>query len=85
MNFERSCNQVTFRVARSNRSHASVLLVPNTKIKMNIPNASVSSYHSKVMSSLVWVMEFSITSPCFGKGILFPDNSNLRNLVDIQR
>ena len=85
MNFERSCNQVTFREARSNRSHASVLLVLNKKIKMNEPNATVSSYDSKVRSSLVWVMEFSITSPCFGKGIFFSDNSNLTNIVDIKR
>ena len=28
---------------------------------------------------------FSIISLCFGKGKHFPDNSNLINLVDIQR
>ena len=29
-------------------------------------------------------MEFSIISPCFGKGQFFSDNPNLTNLVDIQ-
>ena len=52
-----------------------------------------SSYHSKVMPtqtweshfSLVWVMEFSITFPCFAKDKTCSDSSNLTNVVDIQR
>ena len=35
--------------------------------------------------SLVWVMEFTIISPCLGKGKRFYENSNLINLVDTQR
>ena len=35
--------------------------------------------------SLVWIMEFTIISPCLGKGKRFYENSNLINLVDTQR
>ena len=42
----------------------------------------VSSNHSKVRSSQN--MDFSITSPCLGKGISFSNNSDLINLVDLK-
>ena len=46
------------------------------KIKMDTRNTMASSYHSKdrilktweFHFSLVWVIEFSIICPCFGKG-----------------
>ena len=60
---------------------------------MNTRNIMASSYHSKVMPtqtweshfSLVWFMEFSITSPCFGKDKTCSDSCNLTNVADIQR
>ena len=42
--------------------------------------------HSKQsLFSLVWAMELGIISTCFGKGKFFSKNSNLTNLVKIQR
>ena len=53
---------------------------------MNAQNTMASRYHSKVRPTqnrgvhyLVWVMEVLV------KEKIFPENSNLPNLVDIQR
>ena len=35
--------------------------------------------------SLVWIMEFSIISPCLGEVKVFSDKSNLTDLVHVQR
>ena len=59
---------------------------------MNTQNIIVSPCHAKVTStqnmgalSLVLVMELSMIPTCFGKGKVFSENSNLKNLVEIQR
>ena len=79
-NFEHGCDEVAFRMALSeklpsynsgeNRSHRSILLILNKKIKKNTRNTLASLYHSKVRSiikmgshfSFAWVIEFSTIS-----------------------
>ena len=59
---------------------------------MNTQNIIVSPCHAKVTStqnmgalSLVLVKELSMIPTYFGKGKVFSENSNLKNLVEIQR
>ena len=52
---------------------------------MNTWNTIASSYHSKDRSfTPVWVMEFSIISPCLGKNKKCSNNSNLTNFLYVQ-
>ena len=63
------------------------------KIKMETQNIMASLYSLKVSSShtgvfhcpLVWLIGFSIMSPCWVKSISFTVNSNLIILVNVQR
>ena len=79
-NFEYSRDQVTFRVALF------LTLVPNKKQKCRYGMPWHLHTIQKLGLHKIWeYYYFSIISPCFGKGKHFPDNSNLINLVDIQR
>ena len=54
---------------------------------MNAQNNMASAYHSKDRSTQIkGVQLFScLDYGAFGKGKFFPENSNLSNLVEIQR
>ena len=76
MYFEYSCDQVTFIQ----------VFFPNVGSKQKIKR--YTHLHTIQKSGLLKTWEyyyFSIISPCIGKGKNVSDNSNLTNLVDIQR
>ena len=80
------CDQVSF--SRSNQSVLSYRSFYTKKIGMplDLPIIKKSSLVKTTVSifSLVWLMEFSITCLCLGKVKVFSDNSNLKNLLNVQ-